>query len=133
MMKDPDTKDPWFGPGPVLRESWADHWGEFLAAVRHIGEVEAATQLESVMVPLQTMNGSEREFSFMAYPIPRLTREQREEMELRDSRSVSVKVLNGRIRIDLDDFGQINWFYVFDLPELYHKLERSIAVLRTQA
>lgn len=66
----------------------------------------------------------------MAYPLPRLTREQREKMDVRDFRSITIRVRNGCITIDLDVLGQINWFYVYNLPELYHQLQNAIASLR---
>lgn len=129
-MKDSMLNDPWLRDGPFLKESWDNISGKLLEALTAIGEIDIATQFARVMVPLQGINGSENEFSFMAFPVPRLTREQRERMELRDERSIIVSLRNGRIQIDLDDFGQINWFYVLDLPEQYHQLARSLAALR---
>lgn len=125
-MEEPDIDDPWFGPGPMLKESWSNIFGEILTAVRDVGELETCMQLENVMVPLQNIKGSEREFSFMAYPVPRLTREQREKMEVRDFRSITVRLRAGRIQIGFDVFEQINWLSVSDIPELYLDLKRSL-------
>ncbi|HJS92176.1 MAG TPA: hypothetical protein VJ738_19575 [Steroidobacteraceae bacterium] len=122
--------EPWLRNGPVLKDPWDNISEELRGALREIGELDVAKQFASVMVPLQGLKGSENEFSFMAYPVPRLDREQREKMAVRDFRSVTVGVRSGRIRIDLDVFGQINWFYVYDLPELYHQLQNSMAGLR---
>jgi hypothetical protein len=128
-MEDSSQNDPRLRTGTALRESWANIWADLPVALHDLGEIDVATQLERVMVPLQNLKGSENEFSFMAFPVPRLTREQLEKIALRDERSIIVRIRNGRIQIEVDDFGQSNWFYVFGLPELYHSLRKSIADL----
>lgn len=130
LMKEQIMNEPWLRNGPVLKDPWDNVSRELWGALHEIGEIDVATQFENVMVPLQGLKGSENEFSFMAFPVPRLTREQREKMDVRDFRSITVRVRGGRIRIDLDVFGQINWFYVYDLPDLYHQLKNSIASLQ---
>lgn len=129
-MEDFTQNDPRLRTGAALLGSWTNISADLLAALRGLGEIDVAAQLECVMVPLQNLKGSENAFSFMAFPIPQLTREQRDEIVLRDERSIVGRIGNGRIQIDLDDFGQINWLYVFDLPELYHRLKQSIADLK---
>ncbi len=59
----------------------------------------------------------------MAYPIPRLTYEERCVVELRDAESIPLEIAGGSVTIDLDDFGQVNWFHIENLPMMHHALK----------
>jgi hypothetical protein len=83
-----------------------------------------ARQLNEVLVVSQALNGTPDNFSFMAYPVPRLNFEQRQSMDLQETQTIDVHLADAYIRIDLDDFGKINWFYVKNLPEMYVALQR---------
>ena len=43
-------------------------------------------------------------------------------LELKDWEELIIDIAGGRVRVDLDDFGQINWFYIKNIPGLYDKL-----------
>jgi hypothetical protein len=97
-----------------------------LVNLRNAGEQGIVDQLERVFVVAQDINGDSQNFSFMAYPVPRLSTAQRQLMELQERRSAVVDIDNGQVRIDLDDFGQINWFYVTKLPSTYKSLKSFV-------
>src|SRR5215207_405608 len=69
------------------------------------GRQDLASQLRRVMVPSQAIQGTAQTLSFMAYPMPRLTTEQRASLDLRDWESIKAPVQQGSITLDLDDFG----------------------------
>jgi hypothetical protein len=104
---------------------------ELARELQRIGETTLVFQVANVLVPKQRVAGVPEEFSFLAYPMPYLTREQREAAGIQEWRSVSVNLGEARIRIDLDDFGQINWFYVSDLPGMYSDLTEALAKIRS--
>lgn len=81
-------------------------------------------QLPNLLVVSQVISGAPANFSFMAYPVPRLSFEQRQTMDLQGARSVNVNLPGSHIRIDLDDFGKINWFYITNRPEMYVALRK---------
>jgi hypothetical protein len=86
------------------------------------GREDLASQVGRLMIPSQAIQGTAKEFSFMAYPIPRLTPEQRALLELRDWESIKAPMQQGSITLDLDDFGQINWVHIADLSDAYSAL-----------
>ena len=61
-------------------------------------------------------------FSFMAFPYPRLTLEERKNLPLLDEKSHHIKCGDVNIRIDVDQFGQINWFHLTGASDLHRKL-----------
>lgn len=84
-------------------------------------------QLDSVWIPLQMISGSESDFSFMAYPLPRLTPEERNSMELTGADRIVISESKISIRIDLDDFGKINWFYITGMPETFGEITCALS------
>ena len=92
-----------------------------------------ALQLDAVWVASQVVAGTENDFSFMAYPIPRPTLAERRLMELVDEESIVISENNTSIRIDLDDFGRVNWFYVKNLPFAFQQITRSLLKKKTSA
>lgn len=101
----------------LLASICADEVAGLMSELSRLDRQEVAAQLSNVVVPSQALPGDSATFSFMAYPWPRLTQEQRE--------SVSVVVGEGTVGLDLDEFGQINWFYVSGVPVMY-RLLRSL-------
>jgi hypothetical protein len=100
---------------PALFASLADH-------LRRLGERDLADQLSEVFVPPQVLNGSPHMFSFLAYAVPRLNFEQRRTRVFADTRSVAMDLAQGHVRIDIDEFGMINWFYTTALPQMFDEL-----------
>jgi hypothetical protein len=111
----------------------AEVLSEVSTALLNMGEREVVSQLPDVLVPAQDLNGTSERFSFMAYPVPRLSSEERETMELRDARSIRLKLKSGSVQIELDDFQQINWFHVSDVPEMYSTLKKGLLAKRSGA
>lgn len=93
--------------------------GAPIAVLKHI-----EGQLNQVFVPSQILDGAEENFSFMAFPIPRLSVEQRLLAHLQEETEIEVMSGTARIRIVLDEFDRISWFYVEDLPQLFHALKK---------
>jgi hypothetical protein len=92
---------------------------ELSAAFTKQGRIELAEQMLRVVIPLQALRGTPESFSFLAYPWPALTYEQRQAMELAEWDRVMIEIDGGSVGVDLCDFGQVNWFYVDRMPELY--------------
>ena len=87
---------------------------------------EIGKQLDTVWIPLQMVSGSESDFSFMAYPLPRLTVEERNSMELTGGDTIVIVENKISIRIDLDDFGKINWFYITGMPDVFGEITSAL-------
>jgi hypothetical protein len=112
----------------MLRDVCPRVFAELARELQRIGETKLVFQLANILVPSQKLAGVPEEFSFMAYPMPYLTLEQRQATGVHDTRSVSVDLGEARIRVDMDVFGQINWFYVSDLPGMYSDLTIALAM-----
>ena len=90
-------------------------------------QAELSLQLDAVFVPSQVIGGTGASFSFMAYPLPRLTSEERGSMEFVEEGSVFVSEQDTEIRIDLDGFGRINWFHVRNFPVAFQQLVHALS------
>ena len=109
--------------GVMLRVAYPQILVE-LATRLEDSDQDLVQQLPNVLVVSQVISGAPANFSFMAYPMPRLSFEQRQTMDLQGARSVNVDIPESHIRIDLDDFGKINWFYITNWPEMYVALRK---------
>jgi hypothetical protein len=111
------------GPAIVTKPLLADACRAFASAVTAacyaIGRADLATELARVVLPPQIVAGAAPSYSFLAYPVPRLTREERELLQVRDFELVQVPVGDGVVGIELDAFGKIGWFYVERLTDHY--------------
>lgn len=114
--------------GVMLKTTCPEMVNELICHLRCVGKEVIASQLEDVIIPFQALGGHGENFSFMAYPIPRLTFEQRQLMDLQDTVSLEIRYLSGLVRIDLDDFGKINWFYITGLPGIYSAVKEHVQV-----
>jgi hypothetical protein len=97
----------------------AEEAAEISISLLALGRPDLSQQMRRVVIPRQTLAGSADSFSFLAYPWPRLTYDERMAIELRDCERVKVELTMSTIAIDMDDFGQINWFYVERFPALF--------------
>jgi hypothetical protein len=120
-----DSTDP-FPPGALFRTISQETLDELAQEMTRLGHGDIAVELRNVLIPLQVLNGTPSSFSFMAYAVPRLTLDQRKSMAIQDVSCIETTCLGGRIRIELDDFGKINWFYVDGLPALHSLIQQSI-------
>ena len=105
-----------------LSDVWPTQLAELMTMLDAMGRSEIGEQLSQVTMPAQDISGLPNAFSFMAYPLPRLTYEERCAMELCDCESILLRSSGGKVTIDLDDFGQVNWFWLSDLPAMYESL-----------
>ena len=95
-----------------------------------MGRKEIAAQLSSVIVPAQAITGSATDFSFMAYPIPRLTYDERRSVDVVAPESIVVSAAESTVTIELDSFGKINWFYIVGLVGTYSELKTALENFR---
>lgn len=108
-----------FPSGPLLKEIAPGLCGELSARLIDSGRPEVAADLDRLTIPLQQVAGDETSFSCMAYAEPRLSYEERQEIELRDPESLSIQCGAGMVVLNLDDFGKINWLRISNIPSLY--------------
>ena len=113
---------------PSIKLSGVDQriFSSLLEGLKKQGEDLVAEQLERVVVPLQLLDGTPEQFSFKGYPLPQPTYEQRIQMKLTDFSNIDINVLGGAVRVVIDEFGQIYWFYFHDMPSFYLLLKSSI-------
>jgi hypothetical protein len=86
---------------------------------RVIGRSDLAEEIVLVVLPPQLIAGTPDSYSFLAYPVPRLTFEQRQLLQVRDIERIRVPVAAGTVSLELDVFGKIGWFYVDTISEHY--------------
>lgn len=97
------------------------------SALQVMGRGDISEQMPRVIVPPQMLAGTENAFSFLAYPWPRLTYEQRCAIDFRDFESVVVKTESAIVQIDLDNFGQVNWLKIACGPTLFEALNNLVS------
>lgn len=118
---------PPFSTGFMLVEACPQLVDSLIDSLNEGANPDLAEQVKRAFVPIQGMSTSHAEdFSFMAYPLPRITIEQRKIMQLGEEKSINVQLLRGRVRIAIDEFGQINWFYVIGSPETYAEVKEHM-------
>ena len=94
------------------------------------GETSIADELDRVAIPVQGLAGNSKEFSFMAFSLPRMTAAELRSTPLGQERSVVFDFEQGSVKIDLDDFGRINWMRFLDLEDEFSKLTSILAERR---
>lgn len=109
--------------GPPLPETIAQKISNALILAKRDDLAEQALR---VVVPLQMLSGDERFFSFLAYPWPRLSYEQRCVIELQEFDPVTIDLECASIEVVLDDFCQINWFKIQNAPAWFSMLNDLI-------
>lgn len=119
-----------FPDGPILKSIAPKLCDELATGLINLGRPEVAVELEQLTVPLQQIAGDQSSFSCMAYAEPRLSYDERQEIELRDPESLRVECSGGVIVLDLDDFGKVNWLRISNMPSLYILLVRCLDELR---
>jgi hypothetical protein len=122
--------DPFFPRGVDFRIVAPDLCHEICSYIADMGYLETALELNKLNIPLQKLNGNEDSFSCMAYAVPKLTLEERQQRELRNSQSISVKCCGGLVKLDLDDFGKICWLWATGLPSLYWAIRSHFQAIK---
>lgn len=102
----------------VVAESFIENLKANALLINH----EIARQLDSVFLPCQKLSGRSDNFSFMAFPIPLLTLVERQSMNLVDCLTIACNFNGGSVKIACEDFGEINWFYIKGMPEVFDEL-----------
>lgn len=112
-------------PKPLLADACRAFASAVTAGCYAISRADLADELARVVLPPQIIAGAAPSFSFLAYSVPRLTREERELLQVRDFELVQVPVGEGVVGLELDAFGKIGWFYVERLPKHYEAVVKG--------
>lgn len=123
-MSDSEKSETWFPPAVMLKDACPSIFLRITEELNKRGTDQLIRQLNTVSIALQALDGAPESFSFMAYPVPGLTFEQRQSMDLKGAESIEMNLGSAQIRIDLDDFGQVNWFYVTNMPGMYSEIQK---------
>lgn len=115
-----------FPPSILLKDACPAFFNELVQYFSRINALNVIRQLEDVWVAAQVISGTEVDFSFMAYQLPRLTVEQRESMPFLGADSISIEFDGAQVTIDLDDFGRVNWFRVTNYPRAFFDIKQSL-------
>ena len=118
---------------PPLKETSPALYSALASEIHSLNRGDLSEQLGRVVIPPQILSGIPPKgqagrpdaFSAMVYPWPRLTLEQRQKLELQPPESLKFCVLNGTVVLDLDDFGQICWLKLQDLPEEFQRFKST--------
>ncbi|GKS91324.1 hypothetical protein [Acidovorax sp. SUPP2539] len=83
--------------------------------------------MRRVIVPAQKIAGEPIDFSFMAFPYPRFFAEQLKEAPLVEEVMYLIDHREAKFRVDVDHFGQINWFYIKGVPVIFDLMKIAFA------
>lgn len=95
---------------------------DLVEATTSIAGVEVAAQLKSVIIPVQMPAGDPEKFSILALTYPRLTPEDKRDMELVDEVAYDVVCAAVKIKIELDPFKKVNWIHIEGSPGTFDRL-----------
>ncbi|TVQ83955.1 MAG: hypothetical protein EA357_04430 [Micavibrio sp.] len=109
---------PLAAPGPDLKDACPEILSEIGTYFESSGEENMKTRLATLVIA-RRLSGDPDSFLFRVYEWSGLGFAPREE-------DVEVKLGKGNIRINFNDFGQINGFRVKGLPEMYTVLQNAI-------
>ena len=116
----------------MLSAACLDLARELAVALTRMNRHDVTAQLDRLMIVSQRLTGTPSVFSFAAYPIPKLTYEERVATTLRDWEDIRIPVRGGCVTVALDDFGQCNFVYVEGLPEVYAALKTLKGYIGTE-
>jgi len=114
----------YFSLGPLLKDACPEILGEIGTYFESIGDEKMAARLETVVAG--RLSGDPDSFLFSAYEESGLGFAYKVKDEER------VKLGKADIRINFNNFGQINGFYVKGLPEMYTALQDAIKAVHDE-
>lgn len=100
---------------------------EFEKKINSFKSITRKIEVNNLFVPLQKINKNEMDFSFMVFELPRLTKEERKEIDLMDLENIKLKINNGSVDVSFDWFGKINWITMSNLMEYHQLLHKFIS------
>ena len=115
-------------PAVMLRDACPSLVFDLKAWLSEHDSLEIADQLDSTVVVKQRLGGSPDNFTFLAFPIPRLTLEQRITAGFRPDTSLVLAIGAATATIDIDEFGKICWFEIQNMPSTYAELASHLHV-----
>ena len=118
--------DDFFSEGVNLKDACPNEFAQLFNYFLDKSKPEIANQLNDLFIPRQVLTGVDDDFSFMAYPVPRLTQEQLKSAVFREEESLHLKIDSMLFEVVLDNFGKINWFYVKCCSEMYWCLKKCV-------
>jgi hypothetical protein len=86
------------------------------------------TQLGHLAVDKQMIAGNPQFFAFSTTPVPPLTPQAAKAADFGDDETIKISSGNISIRIYIDGFGRMSFFYVEGLPEMYESLAEHLEV-----
>jgi hypothetical protein len=91
--------------------------------------VELATQIDQLFFPLQVITGSEEQFSFVVYALPRLTREERGLLAYKEYPDIEIALPAGTVLLTVDGFNKIDGMSVTGMKDVHSSLNKATALL----
>ena len=114
-------------PRVALADAWPDLAHDLAAAFVELNRPELAEDASRLTIPAQRLGGNPGDFSFLAFSLPRLTREQRYAVEFRvNEEEFELSAAGASVRVVLDNFDRINWLYVSGVPGRFEPLQAAI-------
>jgi hypothetical protein len=123
-MSNIDENELW-SKGVMLKDEYPEILPKLIESLKKNGLDNFIDQLEQLLVPYQILGGRANEFSFLCYTVPRLTFKERQLMVQNEARIANLKDIG--VRLDIDEFGKIGWFYVKEMPEMYNRLQQCLS------
>lgn len=120
-------QDPFVVDRPLLRDVCLEFAVALVRECENSNLRLLAVELLRVAVPPQQLAGSPEAYSFLAYPVPRLSREERELLQVRENfERIRLRIRGGEVALELDCFGRIGWFFVTGLPQFFEPLQEGL-------
>jgi len=118
-------QDPYIVERPLLRDVCATFTRDHVQACEQASRSDLARDVQASAIPPQALAGIPANFSFLAYPVPRYTREQREKLDVVDLDPVVIPLSGGQVKLEIDSFGRVGWFYVEGLPQYFEEIRNG--------
>src|SRR5213079_1986471 len=96
-----------------------------VAACESAGRRDLASDVYACALPPQALAGNAASFSFLAYPVPRYTFEERQKLAVVDLEPVQILLAGGKVTLDIDSFGRVGWFNVDGLPQYFEEVRNG--------
>lgn len=115
-----------FPPIALLKDASPALCNWITSQLERLDKHELCRQINAVWLLQQQLAGVEQQYSFMAYPLPRLTRQERQTAVFVGASAHSLAEHEIEVIIDLDDFGIVNWIRVENFPQSYIEIEAAL-------
>jgi hypothetical protein len=114
-------------PKILLKDACPDIFIELTEYFSLSGNISYAQQLKQFWIASQKIRGNPLEFRCLGYCLPGISEDERKMMELIEEKEILVEIRNGHIKIITNEFGEFNWFYVTNVPQMYDQIRAYMA------